>query len=567
LYTIWNKLDKAGTYWDQIFEILLNRITRDFPQLSEHGKAAFWDANKSNFEIFNTYAIKATQEGSDRVVGQMYDYQLQTKSILLSTSTKERRRIMNSGDSTMIDTYRRYVDLKEDLAKYYGYSKEQLQEEKVAVSELENQAVRLEKVLSLDAEGLSNEEEARTIRWKSIQRQLKEGEAAVELVRFRHFDGRLTDSVLYAAIVLTPKTKSKPKLVVLPNGNELEGKHIKAYKSSIKFKLRDQKSYAQFWEVIDNELSEAKRVYISPDGVFNQLNIATLLKPDGRYIGDIYDIRLLSSTRDILLIDRERKRNVAGTAYLFGYPTYDLAHSEIEELLIERGISRSRQVERALDLSRFGFSELPGTKSETEEITKILEEKKWEANLFLAGKALEEELKSISSPSVLHIATHGFFLDDVKEDNSRELGVRTDVSRKNPLLRSGLLLTGAAQTARGENNPSIENGIFTAYEAMNLDLNNTELVILSACETGRGEIKNGEGVYGLQRAFQIAGAEAIVMSLWKVDDSATQLLMTSFYKHWLNGNSKSEALRLAQNHVKTEYPHPYYWGAFVLIGN
>lgn len=563
LYTSWGKLTKAKPYWNQVNDLLIRTIIADFPLLSENGKAAFWDAYRENFEIFNTYAIQAHLNGDPDALGQMYDNQLQTKSLLLNTSTRERRRILNSGDKSLIDIYKRYVALKEDLVKYYGYSTQKLQEESIDLEALEKQAENYEKALSISGEGSGKPIKQS---WKNVQRSLGNGEAAVEIIRLRHFDRNMMDSVLYAALILTPETRQAPILEVLANGNFLEEQAVKAYRAAIRFKADDKRSYPSFWQQIDKHLEGVKEVYFSGDGVYHQVNIATFQRPDGSFVRDHYDLRLISSTRTLTEVRRTTREKKEQVAYIFGNPQFDLSHHLIENDLKERGLTEKRSFTRATSLKSLSFSELPGTKVETENVNQVLETKAWTTNLFLGKNALEDELKQVNNPTLLHIATHGFFLDAPDETTpSTQLGVQAKASRRNALLRSGLLMAGATQTARGNQSDRIENGIFTAYEAMNLDLSSTQLVILSACETGLGEIKNGEGVFGLQRAFQIAGARSILMSLWKVDDKATQLLMNSFYEKWLTGATELEALHYAQDVVKADYPDPYYWGAFVLV--
>ncbi|HRH36560.1 MAG TPA: CHAT domain-containing protein, partial [Catalimonadaceae bacterium] len=240
-------------------------------------------------------------------------------------------------------------------------------------------------------------------------------------------------------------------------------------------------------------------------------------------------------------------------AELVGFPSY---YANSPAASVSTTNRKSPEMSYSLRLESLGtLADLPGTKVEVDKIASILDAGGWEVKSHTGAGALEQNIKESYKPRLLHIATHGFFQADTTNGS-------------NPLLRSGLMLTGAGSTLKGEKNETGEDGILTAYEAMNLNLDNTDLVVLSACETGLGEIKNGEGVYGLQRAFKVAGAKSIIMSLWKVSDQATQELMVSFYRHWLGklNIGKRAAFLAAQKELKAKYSNPYYWGAFVMVG-
>ena len=175
----------------------------------------------------------------------------------------------------------------------------------------------------------------------------------------------------------------------------------------------------------------------------------------------------------------------------------------------------------------------------------------------------------MKGPALIHIATHGYFLADADLKGNDAMGVSAENAKNNPLLRSGLILSGVQAPGRDKSITDLQsndNGVLTAYEAMNLSLEGTDLIILSACETGLGDVRAGEGVYGLQRAFLVAGANALIMSLWKVDDEATQLLMTNFYTNWSKTGNKQKSFKQAQQQLMTKYKDPYYWGAFVMMG-
>jgi CHAT domain-containing protein len=337
--------------------------------------------------------------------------------------------------------------------------------------------------------------------------------------------------------VILKKGASKAEIIINKEGSLLENRYYAYYNNVINQKMKDEYSYAQYWQPIENQIGNASRIYISPDGIYNQVNMNTLQQSSGKYLIQDYDIRYIGHPNDILF---EKSAPSAGqqTAFLMGDPNFN---------------SQS-------------IAQLPGTRKEIEDISKYLSPT-MNMQKYLNNEANESNLKQVQSPKYLHLASHGYFLED-KQANNNLFGVQLQYIRQNPLLRSGLLLTGAgAQESSGSSQSfnQSNNGFFSAYEAINLNLNNTEMVVLSACETGKGDVKAGEGVYGLQRAFIVAGAQSLVMSLWKVDDTATQKLMSGFYRENVGGKAIPDAFRSAQLAMLNEYKHPYYWGAFIMF--
>jgi CHAT domain-containing protein len=219
--------------------------------------------------------------------------------------------------------------------------------------------------------------------------------------------------------------------------------------------------------------------------------------------------------------------------------------------------------------------QLPGTGAEVAAIAKLMQEHQWKTTVYTNELALKTVVERADSPRVVHLATHGFFLPDqqIKMDRMGQ-GESQPTGIEDPMLRSGLYFAGANRTLAGKPaGEGLDNGVLTAMEAGNLNLRGTELVVLSACNTGQGDVKNGEGVFGLRRALEEAGAQAVLMSLWSVPDEETLELMQLFYKKWLGGMEIHEALKEAQLEMREQVRKshngkdlPYYWGAFVLVG-
>ena len=211
---------------------------------------------------------------------------------------------------------------------------------------------------------------------------------------------------------------------------------------------------------------------------------------------------------------------------------------------------------------------MPGTAKEIRHIEQQFLQANWEVRTFLNTDATEDNIKKLSgtqSPSILHLATHGYFFAPLKKQQKKTRTLKDRIrTANNPLIRSGLVFTGVNHTWKGGGRiPNLDDGVLTAYEISNLNLLNTHLVILSACETGLGDIYDTEGVFGLQRAFKMAGVQQLITSLWKIPDLQTQELMTTFYQFYLQSNDAADALHQAQLAMSSTY-RPFYWAGFIL---
>lgn len=518
-------------------------IKKFFPALSEREKAKYWNTIKGDFEFYNTLALGRIEEFRD-LSDQVYNYQLLTKAILLNSSIKIRERILNSTNEELKQLFGEWLRKKELLTLSLSMSPQQLAENEIDPVLLNQEVEKLERHLSQQSELFGQSFDNKKITFEDVKKSLKPNEVAIEMVRFRYFDHNFTDSVIYAAIYIKPDMK-KPAPIIMGNGKNMEGRYFRLYRNSIINEIEDKTSYQVYWEPIQKELGQTSTIYLSADGVYNQINLETLLMPDGKYVLDNSNIVMVSNTRDLYLRRVKSTLRAENKASMFGNPAFYLTASR----------------------SDAPISPLPGTEKEISQLQFLLRQKGWKTEEYIENKATEERIKELNNPKVFHVATHGFYkpVGDLTVEDELE-GNEAALSR-NPLLRTGLLLTGAGDLLeKTEYNFNMDNGILTAYEAMNLNLDQTDLVVLSACETGLGEVEAGEGVFGLQRAFLVAGAKVLIMSMFKVDDEATQKLMLKFYQKWLNTGKMRESFTEAKKELRNEYPEPIYWGAFIMIG-
>jgi len=401
-----------------------------------------------------------------------------------------------------------------------------------------------------------------------IQKKLPADARLIEFVNYQPMDPKITYAQLlerkfkprrYGAYVLGPK--GDPAFVELGEAAPIDVAVEKLRKA-----LADPDNdgaidlgkalYDLTLAKIAPKLGSATNILLAPDGALNVVPFAALADDKKELLIKKFTFTYLTSGRDLLRVYAKTKS--AGGGVIFADPSFDKS--------TPAGKGSSSRGRRSSDLASLQWPQLPGTGAEADAVEKTFKGLK----VYRGDAATEGAVKTLKSPPILHLATHGFFLPDEELEPATPGGGGGAVTSgampsafENPLLRSGLALAGANKLASGD-----DDGLLTALEASSLDLLGTKLVVLSACETGVGKVTNGDGVYGLRRSFILAGAESLVMSLWEVDDYATKELMTGFYKQLAAGTPRSEALRAVQLELlaKPKYAHPFYWAAFVPAG-
>jgi tetratricopeptide (TPR) repeat protein len=604
LYDNTGNYAKAEPLYTEANNNINNQIRQNFGFMSETEKEQFVSNIEFNFKGYNSFALHYKSQKPE-FVSLNYNNELAHKGMLLLSNNALRKSVYDSNDSTLINIYDRFINTHKTLSKLYV---KPIADRKMNIDSLENIAGNLEKALTIKGKNLPGFENLAGLantKWQDVQLALKTDEAAIEFVNFQYYDKRWTDSTFYCALILRKEYKY-PKMIYLFEEKQLQeiistpkatnnATYITQLYSNGSNRpslnsLADSRNqlYRLTWQPFDSLLKGIETIYLAPSGLLNKVAFNAIPVSDSIYLSDKYNISLLGSTRVLTQANKsELTSGVNLKAVFYGGIEYDVDKTEMiasarnyqkpqNDLLAGRSVNIPENTRGTT------WAYLPGTLTEISNIEKLFKPKQISTTQYTGKQATEESFKHLSdnggSPELIHIATHGFFFPEIKTEKAETGKVDFRGSNasgilngsafthvENPLLRSGIILAGASHT--WQNEPvieGVEDGTLTAYEVSNINLYNTQLVVLSACETGLGDVKGSEGVFGLQRAFKMAGVRYIIMSLWQVPDYQTSELMTFFYTNFLNGMSIKNAFNTAQQTMRKKYD-PFYWAAFVII--
>jgi CHAT domain-containing protein/tetratricopeptide (TPR) repeat protein len=574
------KPQKAVLYFAEAATARRSLLSKAVRYLSEQETGNYLNRfSRHQDELLAFVNSEIDKDGSQKSAAVCFDNALFYKGFLLQATGQIK--LLSLSDSTAAKDFSRLKLYQRRLAAQYAQPI--AVRDSALIVDLEAKANNLEKDLARTVAGFG--QAIQQVKWQEVQAALEPGEAAVEFVSYRFYQKRQTDSTMYAALVLLPGT-DEPKFIPLFEEKQLttllktEGSPQPTFYNDLySVGKKGDQLYDLIWKPIAAALPQGTTVYCSPSGLLHRINLGAIPTPDGKTLAEKNRLSMLGSTRQ-LVVPPVSITQQSATAQLYGGIQYDATPTlaintptKPEDLATRRGPSIA-QNDSTLRGGNWNY--LRWTEVEISAAANVMKSKGIVPILKKGAEATEESFKALgqgnASPRILHVATHGFFFPDPKElkpGEGQAIGEKTFKVSDNPMIRSGLVLAGGNHAWKTGKplRPDLEDGILTAYEISQMNLANTELVVLSACETGLGDLVGNEGVYGLQRAFKIAGAKYLVMSLWQVPDFQTQVFMTAFYKNWLEGKmAVPEAFRATQAELRGKYSgEAFKWAGFVLV--
>lgn len=585
--------ETAQDYHKQAQDISARLIDQVMGFTSEDQKLRFLASQRESLEL--SLGLAAFHVPGDReAAGDALTVWLRRKGVILEAQQRYQEALVLSGDRQAMEVFRELADVRSQLSRlvFSGPGLKNPKAHRARIAGLEARQKELEARLSKLSASFAREKKVRQADPAQVASALPRGGVLVDFALVRPYDYKAFGAeerwgpAHYLAFVLPAGRPGDLALVDLGEAGPID-REIAKLKTAVSG-LNDaagktaEEAGAELYRLVfaklETKIKTARQIFISPDGNLNLIPFEVFRKPDGEFLIQNYSFNYLSSGRD--LTGFGLVGGAAGPSLLMGDPDFDLDSKSKKRAMRTLDLEgRSFVAQRSPETRGMRFSALPGTGEELAAVRAALGPS---AKVYTGAMALEEVLVSQDKPPrILHLATHGFFLTDQQIERLGARGLTTTddapvpggIRIENPLLRSGLALAGANRGADSSGSEG-SDGLLTAEEVLGLNLRGTDMVVLSACNTGVGEVQAGEGVYGLRRAFVQAGAEGLVMSMWPVPDRETKELMETFYKHISSGEtSRLEALRqaaLEQLEVAGErygHPHPLFWGAFVYMGN
>lgn len=536
-------------------------IASVFGTFTDIERENYWDS-KSNAmsNITNFFAEKFP---ASRAVTYAYDNALFCKGLLLKSTKLLDEIVRNESDVTIQQKYQQLKLLEKKISSK-STPGDSIQFYYQDISQLKKQVL-----LSIPNFNQRLQSSFSTV--TDVQGMMDENDIAIEFVIAPRLIRYGQSEEYYSALILL-KNDNTPKIVTLCKVDSLrtlmnaENPNDETFINGI-YGQNDEQLYDLIWKKLEPELKDGANIYYSPSGYINSINLGAIAH-NGIRMDNRYNLYQVSTTAEIGNLKKGTANISSATIYGdidYGATMNEMAYNARNYSNI--GLAPENHIRG--DFATRAWGPLAYTREEAQTVNNLFLRNNKKTKLLMGTIANEESFKAMNgcAPDVIHIATHGFYFKDKKNTPTDFFKSITTLTKKSSsMLYSGLLFAGANNAWINDTiSPEIEDGILTAQEIGQMDLSNTAIVVLSACQTARGDIDNTNGVFGLQRGFKQAGAKTIVMSLWEVPDAETCELMTEFYRILLSGVEKHEAFRQAQKELRSRKPEPYYWAAFVLL--